>query len=58
MKNYRTLTSIIKINDYQKVTDYIDLYNNKTNSQLSISKFIWEAVKHYINYLRNNKGIK
>ena len=58
MKDGKVLGANVKINDYQKVIDYIDLYNNKTGSNDSVSKFVWDAIKHYVNYLRNSKGIK
>lgn len=58
MKDGRLIGTTVKLNDYQKVIDYINLYNAKTGNQTSINKFVWEALKHYVNYLRNCKGIK
>ena len=58
MKNNKVLGANVKISDYEKVITYIDLYNNKTNNNDSVSKFIWDCIKFRINYLRNHDNIK
>ena len=58
MSKYKTLTTIVKISDYEKVISYIDLYNRETNKQDSTSKFVWDCIKFRVNYLRNHDGIK
>lgn len=57
MKN-RTIGTCVNDYDYEKVISYIDLYNEKSKADISVSQFVWEALKFYINYLRNHKGIK
>jgi len=58
MTETKLIGTKVMINDYQKVIDYIDLYNSKTGNDLSLSKFVWTAIKFYINHLRNHEGIK
>ena len=58
MKNGKVLGANVTLNDYKKIIDYIDLYNTKTNNNISVSKFVWNAIKHYVIFLRNEKGIK
>ena len=57
MRN-RTLGACVNDCDYKKVIDYIDLYNDLTQENKSVSQFIWDSIKFYINHLRNQKGIK
>ena len=50
MKNTKTLSTVVPIQDYIKVIEFLSLYNSKTNGTLSLSQFVWRAIRHYINY--------
>lgn len=49
-------TNVSEIN-YNKMWEFLELYNKKTGENLTMSQLIWKAVKHFVSFmLKSWKG--
>ena len=55
MKKHKVLSALVPIEEYSKVVSFIDKFNNVKGTNLSISQFVWRAIRYYINYLIKNR---
>lgn len=49
-------THVSEIN-YDKMWEFLELYNKNTGENLTMSQLVWKAIKHYVSFmLKSWKG--
>lgn len=56
MKKFNLATKVSETN-YNKMWEFLELYNKKTGENLTMSQLVWKAIKHYVSFmLKSWKG--
>ena len=48
MKNPKTLSTVVEIEEYNRVLDFIEIFNLNREKPVSLSKFVWGCIKFFM----------
>ena len=57
MGKLKPLSTNVSETNYNKMWEFLELYNKKTGENLTMSQLVWKAIKHYVSFmLKSWKG--
>ena len=51
MSKLKPVTTNISPENYNRLQGFLSTYNKRTGEDLTMSAFVWKAIKYYVNYL-------